>query len=147
MLWGLVYGATLTGAFVVAWLFLALFVPAVMVLIRDIFAPLLDRREIEELMAREREYLGIPVDVRVELSSDPGDKSQAWHEEDGTFVVLIAHPIASTVRHEMYHVARMLCRWGGVSGSQLSYLFIEEPLALMYELFHVRPDFWNRRTA
>ncbi len=126
-------------------IFLLFFVALPTALIDD-FRPSLNATIMAEIVASEGQALGIPDEVEILLvrTSEKHKCRTEWKWENlkkFTITISADSVVKNSIQHEMYHVARI--SQGNFMDGFLADYFIEEPLAVIYEAFGLRLDFWN----
>ncbi|HXV26993.1 MAG TPA: hypothetical protein VD862_03170 [Candidatus Paceibacterota bacterium] len=121
-------------------------------LISDYWTPTLSAEQALQAVLRERKTLGIPEKtvIGLKLVNGPAGAETWWSYADGPFTVIMSKSSVRehVIRHEMYHVARIMrCRWEVPPGQlaaaayRLRYLYLEEPLAVVYQATRVQLGF------
>ena len=112
----------------------------------DDFRPSMNATIAAQIAASERLALEIPdeVDILLVRTSEKHKCRTEWRWEDlkkFTITISADKVVKNSIQHEMYHIARV-SRDDFMVGFLADY-YIDEPLAVIYEVFGIRLDFWN----
>lgn len=95
-------------------------------------------KELEEIIKIERRKLNIPANVKIVTALHKSETHGCadcvlWTPgDDRNFEMYIETKLYSSVRHEMYHIKRLVSQKAPHT-SLIRYFLLEEPLALIYE--------------
>jgi len=135
--------------------FFALFYPVFVVVFLSLPTHLLDGRrtpltpaQAMVVLQEQRASLGISDDVTIMLMPVSALISRTeWDTRNlREFKITITEHLISrnVIEHEMYHISRVrLGHEMGMNSNLMGYIYIEEPLAIIYTTLGIRLDFWN----